>query len=132
MGDFELSAKEMHLPFTVETGLHVIEAALADGCGRVRSQPCIERDKIAFRMLRQVAGVQSVGGMQTGLGSAKSLQPRPARGGDRGNEHLHDAGLARVAQYPRAIAVEFRRVQMRMAVEDRKVWAKTGHWSTLK
>src|SRR6185437_2471735 len=132
VGDFELSAQEVHLPFAVEAGPHVIEAALADGSGRVRSQPCIERGKIAFNVLRQVAGMQPVGGMQAGLGSAKGLQLWPACRGDGGDEHLRDACRAGVMQYTRAVAVEFWCVQVRMAVEDLGVWAKSGHWSTLK
>jgi hypothetical protein len=130
MCDFELAAQEVQLALAMR--LQVIEATLADGCGRMRTQPFFECGEILIGMLLQVTRMQAVRGMQSWFGGAKRLQLRPARRGHGGYQHFRDARRARIAQHPRAVGVEFRRVQMRVAVEEGGVWAKVRHCVTLE
>jgi hypothetical protein len=95
-------------------------------------QPCVERREVAVGVLIQVALVQAVCGMEARFGFTEFPQFRPAGPGDGGNEHFHDARRVGVVEHLRTITIEFRCVEVRMAVEDRSVWAKSGHWSTLK
>lgn len=130
--DFEMAAQQTQLAFVVGFGLQPIQSAFAHRGGRMPAQPIFQCGEIRIRVLFEVTRVQPVRRMQARFGVAKRVEFRPAGGGHRGHQHLRDASRTRVAQYPYTINVEFRRVQMRVAVEQPRGWARLRHWSRLK
>ena len=134
MREFEVPQQQARLPAAIEAGVEMVQAAFAHGSSGVCPQPALQQAEIAVLVLCEVTRVQSVRGMQAGFDFAQGVQLRPSPGGHRGNQHLRHVGCPGVLQHPRTIGIEFRCIEVRVAVEQGNCRGREGfsHGSRLE